>query len=80
VSQIIGGNGTGVGGHMLGVGPNNTQVVNLFGPGDPNNSTDASVASASIGSTYSRIDGPSSTTCFYVKTVLGAGAGTWTSK
>jgi len=59
----------------------------LFGSGDPNDSsTDSSagdLAAASIGSTYSRLDGPDSTHCLYVKTgavSVSAPTGVWTNK
>jgi hypothetical protein len=82
MSQIVGNPSAGIGGHMLGLGLNGVgQVVHLFGSGDPNANTDASVASAAVGSLFSRLDGPSTTTCLYVKTAYVAGAaGTWTGK
>lgn len=76
--QIVGNVSAGIGGHMLGLGANGQgQLVHLLGTGDPNSLTDASITSAAIGSLYSRLDGPDSTHCLYVKTGL---PNTWTAK
>lgn len=78
MSQIVGNPSAGIGGLMLGLGLNGVgQVVYLFAAGDPNANTDPSVASAAVGSLYSRLDGPDSTHCLYVKTAL---PNTWTAK
>ena len=70
---------------MLAINPNGGQVKLLAGSGDPNlAATDSSagdLASAGVGSLYTRMDGPDPTHCFYVKTAYSAGApGTWTAK
>ena len=64
--------------YYIGVGSNGVgQVVILFGSGDPNSVTDASLNGAAVGSLWSRLDGPDSTRCLYVKTAL---PNTWTAK
>lgn len=80
--QVIGTLGTGVTGHMIGLGLNpNSQVLELMGPGDPNSGTDPAIASAEVSSIYHRVDAPDATHAIYVKTVFVAGAnGTWTPK
>ena len=82
MSQIIGNAEAGIGGIMLGLGLAGVgQIVHLFGAGDPNTITDASVVGACVGSLWSRLDAPDSTHALYVKTAIVAGApGTWTAK
>lgn len=78
MSQIIGNTSAGIGGIQLGLGLNGVgQLVHLFGSGDPNANTDPSVASAAVGSLWSRLDAPDSTHALYVKTAL---PNTWTGK
>lgn len=78
MSQVVGNPSAGIGGIQLGLGIGGVgQVVHLFGCGDPNSVTDPSVASAAVGSLWSRLDGPDSTHCLYVKTAL---PNTWTNK
>lgn len=82
MAQIIGNPSAGISGHMLGLGLNGIgQLVHLAGSGDPNANTDPSVASAAVGSLWSRMDAPDSTHALYVKTLFASGApGTWTAK
>lgn len=76
MSQVIGNPGNGTGGIQLGIGADRVgQVVILFGSGDPNGSTDASVGSAAVGSLYLRVDGGAGAT-LYVKESASA----WTAK
>jgi hypothetical protein len=78
MAQIIGNPTAGIGGFMPGLGVNGVgQVVHPFGSGDPNTITDESVTSAAVGSLWSRLDAPSTTTALYVKTGL---PNTWTGK
>jgi hypothetical protein len=78
MAQIVGNPSAGIGGHMLGLGLNGVgQLLHLFGSGDPNTITDPSVLSAAVGSLWSRLDAPSTTTGLYVKTGL---PNTWTNK
>ena len=77
MSQIIGNPSAGIGGIQLGLGAGSAPLMHLFGQGDPNGITDASVTSAAVGSLFSRSDGPDSTHCLYVKT---AAPNTWTAK
>jgi hypothetical protein len=80
--QVIGNPSRGTGGLMLGLGINGVgQVLDLFGPGDPNSVNDAAdlnpgVNSAAIGSTFRRLDGSTNNT-LYVKTAL---PNVWTPK
>jgi hypothetical protein len=78
MAQIIGNPSAGISGHMLGLGLNGVgQLVHLAGSGDPNANTDPSVASAAVGSLWSRLDGATSTSCLYVKTAM---PNVWTAK
>jgi hypothetical protein len=74
--QVVGDINAGIGGVQLGLGPGSTQVVQLFGSGDPNTIVSPCLVSASTGSTFLRVDGGTSTS-FYVKT---AQPQTWTAK
>jgi hypothetical protein len=62
------------------------QVRHFCGSGDPNAASDpdGTLAASALGSVYSRVDGPDSTHCFYVKTAMPVGGtsptGTWTNK
>jgi len=74
--QIVGNPSAGISGHMLGLGLNGVgQVVHLFGAGDPNTITDASVTSAAPGSLWSRLDAPSAAAALYIKLASGTWAG-----
>jgi hypothetical protein len=78
MAQLVGNPSAGIGGHMLGLGLNGVgQVVHLFGSGDPNTVTDASVTNAAVGSLWSRLDAPSAVTALYVKTAM---PNVWTAK
>jgi hypothetical protein len=76
------------GGQILGApGPTGSPaVIHFFDAGDPNTRSDpdSMLAGCALGSMYSRIDGPDSTHCLYVKTaqpVAGTSpTGTWTAK
>jgi hypothetical protein len=76
MSQITGNPSANIGGLSLGAGVSGP-LVHLWGYGDPNANTDASITSAALGSLYSRLDGVSATTFLYVKTAL---PNTWTGK
>ena len=71
----------------LAINPSGGATKIFTGVGDPNQSaTDSSagdLAGAGIGSLFLRMDGPSSTTCLYVKTAASSPSaltGTWTGK
>ena len=74
-------------GQILGApGPAGSPAVYQFADyGDPNTRIDPLhlLARCALGSTFQRIDGPSTTTCLYVKTgqpTPNAVNGTWTAK
>ena len=69
------------------INPSGGATKILTGTGDPNlSTTDSSagdLAGAGIGSIYLRMDGPSTSTCLYVKTGASSPSaltGTWTAK
>jgi len=76
--HVVGNPSAGIGGVHLGLGLGQKgAVVILFGAGDPNAITDASVLNAAVGSLWLRLDGGTSTT-LYVRTAFPAN--TWTPK